>query len=448
MPCVEPVPAAAVAPCGVAISQDEEKLCAGLHRVATTRCTALQDPTILAHIIRSIGLVNDRRGCQLYGEFDCAFMNTKSVVKAGIYQSPWQLAQALVNLSTLNIQTYLELGIHTAWTTALIVSVLGRFATIRRGDAVDIRVDRVSNGTRTALQLQSTAVHTRVELWRILVTRQDRIDLCFVDGDHSLQGVSLDYELLKPFCRHFMFHDVVDAATSRSRSKGGGVPAFWAQLKTEVDASRVREFVEQPHGVGAPVFGIGVLLATENVAGRGMRTDSMPGFCSVTSEEDDGNHHSGCATGHKGSWRASHAGIHSLDACAARCARCARCRYVSFSLVADDCSWYLECDLDHLTPDTTLPAEFAGTFVTMAMQAKQHKRAQRRSHNLTTRALGLTKAPTKALDGKFDPISDWEAYLHEMILPRDPFAKRLYDQAHLAARSRWTGALGSREVPN
>jgi len=37
-----------------------------------------------------------------------------------------------------------------------------------------------------------------------------------------------------------------------------------------------------------------------------------------------------------------------LADCAARCERCAACHYVSLSLANEDCSWYTQCDLDHL----------------------------------------------------------------------------------------------------
>ena len=40
--------------------------------------------------------------------------------------------------------------------------------------------------------------------------------------------------------------------------------------------------------------------------------------------------------------------INSLEACEARCRTCTRCAFVSYSRLANDCSWYARCDLDDL----------------------------------------------------------------------------------------------------
>ena len=50
-----------------------------------------------------------------------------------------------------------------------------------------------------------------------------------------------------------------------------------------------------------------------------------------------------CRDAHQGAWHAQAMGISSLDACAARCRRFSCCRFVSFSPLANDCSWYSTC---------------------------------------------------------------------------------------------------------
>ena len=61
----------------------------------------------------------------------------------------------------------------------------------------------------------------------------------------------------------------------------------------------------------------------------------LDGFCGRTINDLAG----ACAHGDSGSW----SGVPSLAACAAKCLGCSRCNYVSFSKLADDCSWYREC---------------------------------------------------------------------------------------------------------
>ena len=75
----------------------------------------------------------------------------------------------------------------------------------------------------------------------------------------------------------------------------------------------------------------------------------QPGFCSFT---DDALGVGDCAHGDKGTVKLQDPEfglITSVETCANWCVQfCARCRYVSFSLAANDCSWYNECDLERL----------------------------------------------------------------------------------------------------
>lgn len=78
-----------------------------------------------------------------------------------------------------------------------------------------------------------------------------------------------------------------------------------------------------------------------------------PGTCGVT---EFGT--SDCGSGDQGAW--VHRG--SLAECVQRCVCCARCRYVSYSKIHSDCSWFHECDVDGL-----LRAGEAAEFHTVAV---------------------------------------------------------------------------------
>jgi predicted O-methyltransferase YrrM len=81
----------------------------------------------------------------------------------------------------------------------------------------------------------STATHDAVR--RIL--GGDRLDLLFVDGDHSYEGVRQDYERYSPLVREgglVAFHDIVPGAPGK-RGDPGGVPAFWQDVKGASSAS-------------------------------------------------------------------------------------------------------------------------------------------------------------------------------------------------------------------
>ena len=87
------------------------------------------------------------------------------------------------------------------------------------------------------------------------------------------------------------------------------------------------------------------------------------GYCEATTDPGD------CAHGAKGSWNATALGIADLAGCAARCARCARCRYVSYSPLHEDCSWFHACKTNDLK------MRWAGyTYETVAVGGHQRAR--------------------------------------------------------------------------
>jgi predicted O-methyltransferase YrrM len=90
---------------------------------------------------------------------------------------------------------------------------------------------------------------------------EDPVDLLFIDGDHSYDGVKMDFEIYKKFCGEksiICFHDIIpDHGVSKgiqTEADSGEVYRFWGELKREHEHT---EFVEAADQDG---FGIGVLL--------------------------------------------------------------------------------------------------------------------------------------------------------------------------------------------
>jgi predicted O-methyltransferase YrrM len=95
----------------------------------------------------------------------------------------------------------------------------------------------------------SHAVETRDDVKRTL--RGGLVDVLFIDGDHTSEGVQADYELYRELVREgglIAFHDIVDGKPEFV----GGVPDFWRSIRTP----KSQEFVEDP---GQGGYGIGVL---------------------------------------------------------------------------------------------------------------------------------------------------------------------------------------------
>ena len=88
----------------------------------------------------------------------------------------------------------------------------------------------------------------------------EKIDLLFIDGDHSYEGVKRDFELYSPFVNEnglIIFHDIIpDYKTKLNQDTGryaGDVPVLWNKVKKNY---KHHEFVENKDQDG---LGIGLI---------------------------------------------------------------------------------------------------------------------------------------------------------------------------------------------
>ena len=89
----------------------------------------------------------------------------------------------------------------------------------------------------------------------------EKIDLLFIDGDHTYNGVRTDFKKFLPLVSNtgiIAFHDICEDHYSRFGTKtsnfSGGVPRFWKELKDQ--HKRSIEFVCDHEQDG---FGIGLI---------------------------------------------------------------------------------------------------------------------------------------------------------------------------------------------
>lgn len=77
-----------------------------------------------------------------------------------------------------------------------------------------------------------------------------RLDLLFLDGDHSFEGVQRDYEMYSPLVREGGVIALHDIAADPTR----GVPAFWRTLRHQHESLEFIDRVYPPHGLGIGVI--------------------------------------------------------------------------------------------------------------------------------------------------------------------------------------------------
>ena len=177
------------------------------------------------------------------------------------FQVPEEFVRLLEDVRKLNPQTVVEIGTHRGGTLYL-------WARLARPDAILVSIDlpggkfgggyspfRAPIYRRFAQERQklhlvranSHAESTLVEAKRLLAGQP--IDLLFIDGDHTYEGVKKDWEMYSPLVRSgglIAFHDV---AGNYGETQ---VKAFWDTIKKSYAH---REYMTHPERL----YGIGVL---------------------------------------------------------------------------------------------------------------------------------------------------------------------------------------------
>jgi len=119
---------------------------------------------------------------------------------------------------------------------------------------------RLVRGSQRLVSLAGDS-QTEAMVDRVRAALGDRpLDVLFIDGDHSYEGVKRDWELYSPLVRPgglIGLHDIQeDYATSRgtpTAAISGEVPRFWRELR---EAHRTEELIADPDQDG---YGIGVV---------------------------------------------------------------------------------------------------------------------------------------------------------------------------------------------
>jgi cephalosporin hydroxylase len=177
-----------------------------------------------------------------------------------IWQYPIQFAPYLIDLSQLQIHSYLEVGVRHGGSFVATVEYLQRFHPIQRAIAIDI----IPCPALTAYHpLQPTAEFMQMNSlsaeFAQMIARQDPIDLVFIDSFQDEQQYTQEFQAIKAKARYIAFHDICN-------SDHPGVQRFWQNLKASGEYD-CREYIEQYPDIPVSYMGIGLAVQKENAHG-------------------------------------------------------------------------------------------------------------------------------------------------------------------------------------
>jgi cephalosporin hydroxylase len=183
----------------------------------------------------------------------------------GLYQKPTEILSFLRFAREIEPRTCCEIGTWQAGTLFLLahllrsVSLLVGVDTLLQNEAKlrDLVPPRVRLGL---VEGPSAATETLSRVREILAG--EKLDLLFVDGDHTYEGVSTDFRAYRSFVREggiVAFHDIVPDYRSRFGWRtgpwGGNVPRLWQQVRGLYESVEFVDDLEQnAYGIGAIVF--------------------------------------------------------------------------------------------------------------------------------------------------------------------------------------------------
>jgi cephalosporin hydroxylase len=164
------------------------------------------------------------------------------------WQYPNQFSKYLMLLSTFKISSYLEIGCRWGGTfiiTNELLKLKNKKVKSYACDLIDmssILTEYKNHSDFTYIKDNSANLNKE--------NAQDKIDLILIDGDHSYNGVKIDFEKSLQYSpKYVVFHDIVSDACH-------GVVQFWGEIKKNY---KYYEFIDQYESVNGSFLGIGLI---------------------------------------------------------------------------------------------------------------------------------------------------------------------------------------------
>lgn len=190
-------------------------------------------------------------------------------------QKETEIVNLLMAASQLPIVSALEIGTANGGTFYLLCKAAKRNATL-------ITIDTENDWRRAALFRSYSRLGQRIHIirgdsqeektfWKVVNALGSRkLDLLFIDGDHSFAGVSTDFELYSRLVRPggiIAMHDIIPDYHTRygiaTPNYAGDVPKFWSTIRSRWKS---QEFVDS---YDQDAYGVGMIRWDSLVNGEG-----------------------------------------------------------------------------------------------------------------------------------------------------------------------------------
>jgi cephalosporin hydroxylase len=177
-----------------------------------------------------------------------------------IWQYPIQFGQYLIDLSQLNIASYMEIGVRHGGSFVATVEYLQRFNPIHHAIAVDIipcpSLEEYRHLQPAAEFMQINSLSKEFE---DMVTQQSSLDLVFIDSFQDEKQYMTEFQAIKSKAKHIAFHDIANIDHL-------GVKNFWKNLKASGEYN-CQEYIDQYPDISNSYMGIGLASLKENSHG-------------------------------------------------------------------------------------------------------------------------------------------------------------------------------------
>jgi hypothetical protein len=154
------------------------------------------------------------------------------------WQYPIQFANYLTYLSEKHIKSYVEIGCRFGGTFIIVVEYLRRFTDLYLATALDIEhTDIMAQYAKCTVGIEYKIANS-CDPEVVSYLGSLRWGLAFIDGDHSYEGCSRDYQAVRNSATRIGLHDVASSVCP-------GVVRAWQEIRHTVPTNRTFEAIDQ-----------------------------------------------------------------------------------------------------------------------------------------------------------------------------------------------------------